>query len=64
MIAVLGSPHRTPIDLVEGEPAVIRTALAAIVVAAGILGLGADLVHTAYGAAHTARVVVLPPASA
>jgi len=36
-----------------------RTYLAAAVLLAGIVGLGSDLVQTAYGAAHTARVVVL-----
>ena len=39
----------------------IRQFLAAAVVIVGILGLGADLAQVAYGAAQTARVVVLPP---
>ncbi len=42
----------------------IRTAIAVIVLAAGIIGLGSDLCHTAYDAARTARTVVLQPASA
>jgi hypothetical protein len=46
------------------EPLVVRTVLAAIVLAAGIIGLGTDLVHTAYTAAQTARIVVLPPTNA
>lgn len=37
-----------------------RTYLAAAVLLAWMLGLGTDLVQTAYVAAHTARVVVLP----
>jgi hypothetical protein len=43
---------------------VIRNVLAAIVLAAGIIGLGSDLCHTAYDAARTARTVVLQPVSA
>ena len=36
-----------------------RTALAVIVTAAALGGLGADLTQTAYLAAHTAQTVVL-----
>lgn len=42
----------------------LRTVVATVIVVAGILGLGADLAHTAYAAAQTARVVVLPSARA
>jgi hypothetical protein len=41
---------------------VIRSFLAAVVVLAGIVSLGADLAQTAYLAAQTAHTVVLPPA--
>ncbi len=40
-----------------------RTILAALLIAAGIAGLGSDLAQTAYAAAHTARVVVLAPSA-
>ena len=41
----------------------IRSFLAAAVVIAGALGMGSDLMRTAWDAAHTAQVVVLPPNS-
>ena len=38
----------------------IRSFLAAAIVIAGALGMGSDLARTAWGAAHTAQIVVLP----